>query len=85
MRTVGFIVCLCSHIYSTGKAVILDISFCLLKGIIEIRTLFFLQVLLSKKRRYCTSLVPGDAIDNNFSTKDVGEIDIYKEKLYNHH
>ena len=36
-KTVGFIVQLSRHLYSTGKAVVLDSGFFVLQGIIEIR------------------------------------------------
>ena len=35
-KTVGLIVRICFHIYSTGKVLIIDRDFCVLQGIIEI-------------------------------------------------
>ena len=43
----------------------------------------FLTSDLIKKRWYWPNLVPGDTIDNHFSTKDVGDIYSLKGKLYN--
>ena len=40
---------------------------------------------LIKKRLYWSTLVHGDAIDDNFSTKDMWETGSLKGKLENHH
>ena len=41
-------------------------------------------IYLIKNRRYCTNLVPGDAIDDHLSTKDLGDTDVLKGNLDNH-
>ena len=64
---------------------ILDSSFCVLQGIIDLRKLVFFASDIIKKRPYWPTLVPGDAIDNHLSTKDVGDTDNLKGKLDNYH
>ena len=48
-KTVGLLVHLCSSLFSTGKVVILDSGFCVLKGLIELRKLGVFASALIKK------------------------------------
>ena len=84
-KMIGLLVCICYHVYSTGDVVILYTSFCVLQGIIDLRKLVFFASDIIKKRPYWPTLVPGDAIDNHLSTKDVGDTDSLKGKLDNYH
>ena len=85
-NAVGFLVWLCCHIYSTSKVVILDNKFCVLQGIIELRKFRVLRSAIIKKRWHFPTLVPGDAINNHFYTKIVGDTDNLKKNLgYRHY
>ena len=61
--------------FYTGKYVVLDSGFCVLKSLIELKKKGLFACALIKKRRYWPTLVPGDAIDAHFSNKDVGDFD----------
>ena len=69
INMVGLIIWLMRAMWSTGKAVIMDISYCVLKGILEIRKRGFYGSALIKKRRYCPKGVHGDGINNCFRSK----------------
>ena len=73
--TVDLLLCMCSTIASTGKVVVLDSGFCVLKGIIELKKIGVYAGALIKKRRFWPKFVPGEAIDQHFKDKEVGETD----------
>ena len=77
------IVRICCNIYYKGKVVIIDIGFCLLQEIIEIRKLFFVIAQI-KKRNYWNTLLTGDYIDDHFYTNNVGKTDRLKGKIENY-
>ena len=62
---------------------ILDIGFCVLKGLIELRKVGVLAGDLIKKRRYWPNHIKGDMIDTNFQEKNVGKIDSWNSNLNN--
>lgn len=67
--------------FSTGRYVILDSGFCVLKGIVELKKEGIYAGALIKKRRYWPSLVPGEEIDSHFESKNVGETDVISGSL----
>jgi hypothetical protein len=80
-KTVGLMLRMCKSIYSTGKVVVLDSSFCVLHGIIELKKKGVYAAALIKKRRYWPKGVDGDAIAANFADKDVGDVDALPGQL----
>lgn len=72
-KTVGLMLRMCQSIFHTGKLVVLDSGFCVLKGIVELMKVGVFASALIKKRRYWPKDVDGDAIAMHFATKDVGE------------
>lgn len=80
-KTINLLLRLCKSLYGTGKIVILDSGFCVLEGLIELRKMGVFAGALIKKQRYWPKYVPGDAIDEHFKDKAVGECDSLKGKL----
>jgi hypothetical protein len=62
-------------IWSTGKVVILDSGFCVLKAIIELKKKGVYASALIKKQRYWPRDIPGDDIRCHFDGKEVGHTD----------
>lgn len=79
--TVGLLLCLTEALYMTGKVVILDSRFCVLKGLIELRKKGVFASALVKKRRYWPAYVPGEAIDEKLRQKEVGECDSLRGEI----
>ena len=77
-KTVGLLLRLCSNLYSSGKVVILDSGFCVLKGIICLAQKGVYSAAVIKKRQYWPKYVPGDQIDDHMENKDVGGYDSLK-------
>ena len=59
--------------FSTGRYVILDSGFCVLKELIQLRKKAILACDVIKKRRYWISMVPGKDMEDNFGDMGVGE------------
>ena len=49
-------------LHGTGKVVVLDSGFCVLKGVIELKKRGVFAAALIKKRRYWPKYVPGEEI-----------------------
>ena len=64
MKMVGLMLRLTIALWSTGKAVITDSGFCVLKGISGIRKRGVYGSALIKNRRYWTRGVYGDAVND---------------------
>jgi hypothetical protein len=77
-KTVGLMLRLTRPIWHTGKHVVMDSGFCVLKGIIEMRKKGVFGAALIKKRRYWPKFIPGDELDRHFDDKDVGFADAIK-------
>ena len=75
-ETVGLILQMCESIFSTGKWVLLDSGFCVSKGVSSLLEFGVYAAALIKKRKYWPKGVPGDAIDQYFSYKDVTHVDM---------
>ena len=80
-KTVGLMLRMCQPIWHTGKVVILDSGFCVLKGIVELKKVGVYASALIKKRRYWPKYVDGNAINAHFATKDVGDVDAWPGEL----
>ena len=71
-KTAGLLLRLCKGIFGTGKVVILDSGFCVLKAIIELKKMGIYASAMIKKRRYWPKYVKGEDIKEHMSSKDVG-------------
>ncbi len=80
-KTVGLLVQMLKKYFSSGRYVILDSGFCILKGIVELKKEGIFAGAMIKKHCYWPSLVPGEAIDLHFQSKDVGDMDIFAGNL----
>ena len=69
MKMVGLVLQLTRALWSTGKAVIINSGFCVLKGLLEIRKRGGLWNCIDKNMRYWPRGVYGDAINNYFRSK----------------
>jgi Transposase IS4 len=74
-KTVGLLLRLTKRIWSTGKIVVLDSGFCVLKGIIELRQRGVFAAAVIKKRRYWPKYIPGEQIQQHFAGQEVGSVD----------
>jgi len=74
-KTVGLLLRMLKSVFHTGRYVILDSGFCVLKALIELKKLGVYACALIKKRRYWPTLVPGDAMERRFASKNVGDVD----------
>jgi hypothetical protein len=71
-RTVALLLRLTKNIWTTGKVVILDSGFCVLRGLIELFKKGVFGSALIKKRRFWPKDVPGEAIIEYFGDKPIG-------------
>ena len=74
-NTVGLFWCMMKSYFATGRYVILDNGFCVLKGLIKLMKKGIFVCAIIKKRRYWPSMVPGIEIGDNFGKMEVGETD----------
>ena len=74
-KTVGLLLRLTKPISGTGKLVILDSGFCVLKAIIELRKVGVFASAVIKKRKYWPKGIPGDKIKEHFENCIVGDDD----------
>ena len=80
-KTVGLLLRMLEPVFHTGRYIVLDSGFCVLRGIVELRRRGVFACALIKKRRYWPTLVPGDAMERHFSTMNVGEVDAIEGSL----
>jgi hypothetical protein len=71
-KTVGLLLQVTRQIWSTGKVIILDSGFCVLKGIVELMKRGVFASALIKKRRYWPKDVPGEDIKRELDDKAIG-------------
>ena len=74
-KTVALLLRLCKPLYTTGKVVILDSGFCVLKAMIKLRMKGVFAAAVIKKRRYWPRYIKGDAINEHMEDLEVGECD----------
>ena len=72
---VGLLVRLTKGIWGSGKVVVLDGGFCVLKAIVKLRKSGCYAAALIKKRRYWPKYVNSDKIKKHFKEKEVGYVD----------
>ena len=80
-KTGALLLRLCQSIFTTGKVVILDSGFCVLRAIIGLRQQGVFASALIKKRKYWPKYVPGEAMNEHMASKQVGECDSLKGTL----
>ena len=80
-KTGGLLLRLTKTTHGSGRYVILDSGFCVLKAIVGLCQHGIFSGALIKKRRYWPALVPGDAIDQYFEDKPVGSAAAVAGKL----
>jgi len=74
-KTGGLLLRMLKSIFSTGRYIVLDSGFCVLKAIVALYRKGLYAGALIKKRRYWPTLVPGEAMDARFAGKAVGDVD----------
>ena len=74
-KNVGLLLRMMKSYFSTGRYVILDSIFCVLKGLIQLRKKGVFACAVTKKRRYWPSMVPGKDMEDHFGRMEVGETD----------
>ena len=73
--TVGLLLRLTKCIWGSGRIVVLDSGFCVLKALIELRKRGVFASAVVKKRRYWPMHVKGDEIKQHFEDKEIGFAD----------
>lgn len=76
-KTVGLLLRLTKRLNGSGKVVILDSGFCVLKGIIELRKKGVFAAAVIKKRRYWPKYIDGGMVKEYFMSKEVGDVDSF--------
>ena len=64
--------------FSTGRYVIIDSGFCVLKGLIQLSKKGIFACAVIKKRKYWTSMVPVKDMKDHFGEVEVGDTDSMK-------
>ena len=80
-KTVGLLLRMTKPIHNTGRLVILDSGFCVLKGLVELGKVGLFASALIKKRRYWPKYIRGEEIKEHFKDKAVGEVDAWPGKI----
>ena len=80
-KTVGLLLQMTKNIWNTGRLIILDSGFCVLKGIVELQQHGLYASALIKKRHYWPKFIRGDEIKQHFLDKAVGSVDAWPGKL----
>ena len=66
-KTGGLLLRMLKSCFNSGRYVVLDSGFCVLKAIVALYEKGLYAGALIKKRRFWPSLVPGDAIDAQYT------------------
>ena len=74
-KTSQLLVGLCATMYGSGKIVVLDSGFSVMKGLIALKKLGVFAHAVAKKRRFWPKFVPGAAIEERMEGKPVGSTD----------
>ena len=76
-KTVGLLLHVLEPIFARGNVVILDSGFCVLKGIVELKKWGVFASTL-KNRKYWPKYIKGNAINQHFDEKAVGDCNSWK-------
>jgi hypothetical protein len=71
-KTMGLLLRMLATYLSTGRYVILDSGFCVLKSLVELKKVGIFACAVIKKRRYWPAFVPGEAINRQFHNLGLG-------------
>lgn len=77
MKTVGLLKRMTRSLWGTGKVVIMDSGFCVLRGLIELKKHGVYGSAVIKKRRYWPKHIRGDDIAKHFEDAPVGAADMW--------
>ena len=81
-KTTHLLLELCRTIFFSGRVVILDSGFCVLKALTKLREYGVYTTAMIKKRRYWPTLVKGDVIEKYMNeNKEIGECDAIEGQL----
>eukprot|EP00804_Cyclotella_cryptica_P001269 CCRYP_012764-RA/>CCRYP_012764-RA protein AED:0.37 eAED:0.03 QI:0/0/0/0.5/1/1/4/0/472 len=72
-KTGGLLLRMLKSCFHSGRYVVLDSGFCVLKALVALHEKGIYAGALIKKRRYWPALVPGEAMDERFAGKSPGE------------
>ena len=72
-RTTGLLMHMLECYFTTGRYVILDSGFCVLKALVELKQVSLFACTVIKKRRYWPAMVPGDTMMEAFNEVQVGD------------
>lgn len=76
-KTVGLMLRICQSIFHSGKLVVLDSGFCMLKGIIELKKMGFVCIYLDQKALVVAKGCRQQCISSYFADEDVGDADAW--------
>ena len=80
-KTAALLLRLTEPIWGSGRVVILDSGFCVLKAIVELRKRGVYSSALIKKRRYWPAHIPGDKIKKHFEDMPIGSVDVWSGNM----
>ena len=80
-KTAALLLRLTESIWGSGRVVILDSGFCVLKAIVELRKRGVYSSALIKKQCYWPAHIPGDEIKKHFEDMPIGSVDIWPGKM----
>jgi hypothetical protein len=72
-RTTGLLMRMLECYFTTGRYVILDSGFCVLKALVELKKVGMFVCAVIKKRRYWPAMVPGDTMMEALDEGQVGD------------
>ena len=75
-KTVGLSLRLTRRLHGTGRLVILDSGFCVLKGLVEFKKIGVFASAVIKKRRYWPKFIKGEEINDYMKDKKNGYSDV---------
>jgi hypothetical protein len=70
-KTTGLLMRMLQSYFSTGRYVILDSGFCVLKALVQLKKVGMFACAVIKKRRYWPAFVPGEAINREFENLEL--------------
>jgi hypothetical protein len=70
-KTTGLLMQMLQSYFSTGRYVILDSGFCVLKALIQLKKVGMFACAVIKKHRYWPAFVPGEAINREFENLEL--------------
>lgn len=74
-KTTGLLLRLTESISHSGRVVIMDSGFCVLKSLVKLASVGLFASAVIKKRRYWPKYIDGSAIDAHFEQRAIGSTD----------